>query len=69
VDWLPMFAALVVAGNKIIEPIPGFTLYNISDGILATDLFGWFVRWLLCQDLEYFSSLVIIKGRKQRLES
>lgn len=35
---LPLLGAYKIAGNDIVKPIPGFTLYNITDGILATDL-------------------------------
>lgn len=59
-DWLPLLGAYVIANNHVAEPIPGFSLYNITDGILATDVSGWFARWLLCQDLPYSSSTIFI---------
>ncbi|KAI1499751.1 hypothetical protein F5X99DRAFT_269136 [Biscogniauxia marginata] len=61
-EWLPTLGAYIFATDQITEPIPGFTLYNITDGILATDLAGWFSRWLLCQDLTFCSSTIHIVG-------
>ncbi|RYP66162.1 hypothetical protein DL769_006106 [Monosporascus sp. CRB-8-3] len=72
-EWLPLLGAYVIADNSITNPLPGFSLYNITDGILATDLAGWFARWLLCQDLSFCSSTIYISpivastSRRQRL--
>ena len=57
---LPLLGAYKIADNSIVKPISGFTLYNVSDGILATDVTGWFTRWLLCQDLTFTSSTLSI---------
>ena len=57
---LPLLGVYKIADNSIVKPLSGFTLYNISDGILATDVTGWFTRWLLCQDLTFTSSTLII---------
>ncbi len=43
---LPLLGAFRLAGNNFVQPIPGFVLYNVSDGITTTDLTGWFCRWL-----------------------
>ena len=59
-DWLPMLGAYVVANDQITEPIPSFSLYNIIDSIVATDLAGWFSRWLLSQNFTMYSSTVTI---------
>lgn len=64
-DWLPFLGGHVIASNQYIRPIPGFVLYNISDGILATDLAGWFARWLLSQDLTFNSTSVYITSSKR----
>ena len=40
VRYLSLLGAFVIAGNDIVKPIPGFTLYNVSDGIQATDIAG-----------------------------
>ena len=52
-EYLPFLAAQIFADNTIANPVPGFTLYNITDGVLATDLSAWWTRWLLCQKLQY----------------
>ncbi|KAF2642223.1 hypothetical protein P280DRAFT_468656 [Massarina eburnea CBS 473.64] len=64
-DMLPLLGTFVIAGNKFAEPIPGFVLYNITDGIIATDLAGWFARWLLCQDLTPSKSTIEITITKR----
>lgn len=50
-DFLPLLGGYVVANNQITHELPGFALYNITDGIQATDVAGWFCRWLLCRNL------------------
>lgn len=60
--WLPMLAAHIIANNDINSPIPGFSLYNITDGIVATDLTAWFARWLLNEDLKFSSSTVSVSA-------
>lgn len=57
-DWVPLLGAYIVASDRVTEAIPGFTLYNITDGIAATDVSGWFARWLLCQDLAFSASTI-----------
>jgi hypothetical protein len=39
-EYPSLLGAFVIAGNDIVKPIPGFTLYNVSDGIQATDVAG-----------------------------
>lgn len=55
-EYLPLLGAFVIAGNNIVKPIPGFTLYNVSDGIQAGDVAAWFSRWLNSQDFTWNSS-------------
>ena len=62
---LPVLGAYKVADNSIIRPIPGFHLYNVSDGILATDLTGWFARWLLAQEVTFTSTTIKISAEKR----
>lgn len=59
-DYLPFVAGFVVASDSFRMPVPGFALYNISDGIYAIDIAGWFSRWLMSQGLTYNSSTLII---------
>ncbi|VUC37995.1 unnamed protein product, partial [Clonostachys rosea] len=61
-DWLPLLAAHVIATDEIAEPQSGFALYNITDGIMATDLTGWFTRWLLSGDFTPCASHVTIRA-------
>jgi hypothetical protein len=58
VERAPLLGAYTIANNQITQPIPGFALYNITDGILATDLTGWFARWLLSQPFTFTSTTV-----------
>lgn len=57
---LPLLGAFKIADDSIAKPIPGFVLYNVSDGILATDITGWFARWLLCQNVTFNSTTLTI---------
>ncbi|KAF2023978.1 hypothetical protein EK21DRAFT_79767 [Setomelanomma holmii] len=59
-DMLPLLGAFVIAGNSFTEPIPGFVLHNVTDGIVATDLAGWFTRWLLCQNISFSQTTISI---------
>ncbi|KAI9850784.1 MAG: hypothetical protein M1830_006959 [Pleopsidium flavum] len=66
-EYTPILAGFIIAGDNITKPVPGFTLYNITDAILATDVTGWFARWLTCQDLSWNSSTLHISvNRHQR---
>lgn len=58
--WLPTLGTYVFADNRVIEPLAGFHLYNITDGIMATDLAGWFARWLLREDVTVCASTLRI---------
>ncbi|KAI1749455.1 hypothetical protein F4782DRAFT_303928 [Xylaria castorea] len=59
-EYMPLLGAFVIADDQLVRPIAGFTLYNISDGIVATDLAGWFERWLQSRDLTFCSSTVTV---------
>jgi hypothetical protein len=48
---LPLLAAFVLAGDRFTSIEPGFTLYNLTDGIASTAMSGWFTRWLMCQNV------------------
>ena len=52
-EYLPLLTAQIFADNTIADSVSGFTLHNITDGILATDLSTWWTRWLLCQKLNW----------------
>lgn len=57
-DFLPLLGAFVVAGNRFTEKKSGFTLYNVSEGIMTTELAGWFSRWLQGQELHRVRSII-----------
>lgn len=50
-DYLPLLGAFVVAGDRFTEKKTGFILYNISAGIVTTELAGWVSRWIRAQGL------------------
>ena len=68
-EYLPLLAANVIASDSFTRPIPGSALYNITDGILATDVAGWFCRWLLAQKLTFTSTKTTIECRQRRTTS
>lgn len=49
VSWMSLLGGNVVPSNAFVNPLHGYTLYNISDAIQSTSLAGWFSRWLLAQ--------------------
>ena len=64
VDYLPYLGGFVVAGNKFVQPLPGTTLYNISDGIKATDVSGWMTRWLAKQEPKWNTTAYVWSVRQ-----
>ncbi|KFA72445.1 hypothetical protein S40288_10289 [Stachybotrys chartarum IBT 40288] len=60
-DWLPILGSYAVANNEIVEPQPGFVLYNVTDGIMAIDLSSWFTRWLELCLLTYSATTIELK--------
>ena len=64
-EFLPLLASYIIANNQITTSIPGTTVYNISDGIVASDIAGWLTRWLLCQDFTWNSSTLNITIRNK----
>lgn len=59
-EFVPLVAGQIIADNSFTSSIPGFTVHNITDGICATDVVGWFSRWLLCQKLTYNATTLTI---------
>lgn len=57
-EWLPILGSYAVANNEIVEPEPGFVLYNIKDGIMATDVSSWFTRWLTSYPITYSATTI-----------
>lgn len=67
-EYFPLLAGHIFADNSVADPTPGFILYNITDGIMATDLSAWFTRWLLCQKLAYCSTRLDIRDAGEKTE-
>ncbi|KAI1090689.1 hypothetical protein F5B19DRAFT_461891 [Rostrohypoxylon terebratum] len=63
-EFLPLLGAFVVAGNRFIQPIPGVVMYNITDGVMATDVAGWVPRWLAKQKLNWNTNTYIFAPQK-----
>jgi hypothetical protein len=61
-EYFLLLAGHIFADNSVAEPVPGFILYNITEGIMATGLSAWFKRWLLCQNLTYCSTELDIRA-------
>lgn len=57
-DYLPLLGAFVVAGDRFTDKRTGFILYNISAGIMTTELAGWVSRWIRAQNLHKIRSKV-----------
>ncbi|KAL4783336.1 hypothetical protein BJX76DRAFT_358080 [Aspergillus varians] len=57
-NHLPIVGAYIVAGDRFTEKRPGYTIYNISAGIMTTELAGWFSRWLQAQSFHQVRSKV-----------
>lgn len=64
-DFLPLLGSYTVASNSITKAIPGFTAYNITDGIVTSDIPGWFSRWLLAQDLKWNTTSLKVEYRRR----
>ncbi|MCJ1241340.1 hypothetical protein MMC14_009344 [Varicellaria rhodocarpa] len=62
----PLFGAFKIAGKDLVQHVPGVILYNVTDGPMATDVPGWFARWLICQELKYTSSMLHVSARQEK---
>lgn len=60
-EWLPVLGSYAVANDEIRRPQQGFVLYNITDGIMATDVAAWFTRWLMAYPLTYTATTIKLK--------
>lgn len=65
-EYLPQLGAYVFADNSFAETVGGFVLYNITDGLMATDLSAWFTRWLLCQEIAWQETTLHIKADRTK---
>lgn len=62
IEFWPLLAPFIVSNNSFMRPVDGVTLYNITDGIVATDVSGWVARWLMNRDLSWNSTTLIISA-------
>jgi hypothetical protein len=69
IEWLPILGAYTVVSGQISRPIPGFVLYNITDGVMATDLCCWLTRWLVSLPLTYTASILEVRQKAKHLPS
>lgn len=65
-EYFPLLAGHIFVDNSVADPIPGFVLYNITEGVVATNLSTWFTRWLLCQKVTYSATHLEITGTTSR---
>lgn len=68
-EWLPLLGAYTIASGQMSKSIPGFYLYNITDGIMATDLSWWLTRWLLSYPLTYSATILRVQTTPRKLPS
>ncbi|KAF5664291.1 hypothetical protein FHETE_7174 [Fusarium heterosporum] len=61
-EYLPVLGSHVIASNQITDPVPGFVLYNITDGIVATDIAPWFTYWLQSYPITYTATTITLKA-------
>ncbi|KAK1753885.1 hypothetical protein QBC47DRAFT_385142 [Echria macrotheca] len=60
-EWLPILGGYIFGNNSFTDPQPGFVLYNVTDGIMATDVSAWFTRWLLRHPTTYSSTVIRLR--------
>ncbi|KAJ5664203.1 hypothetical protein N7507_004934 [Penicillium longicatenatum] len=59
VEYMPLLAMYVIAGDRFRTKTPSFMLYNISKGVHTTECAAWFTRWVQCQNFETNRSVVL----------
>lgn len=64
-EYLPLLAVSVIAGDRFVAEQPGFVLYNLTDGIVSTELKGWFTRWLMSQRVNNATTVLVWEKHKQ----
>ncbi|KAL8939166.1 MAG: hypothetical protein Q9211_002860 [Gyalolechia sp. 1 TL-2023] len=57
-EYLPLLGAFAIASDQFADARSGYALYNVTDGIITTDLAGWFVRWCSAQNFAKSDSMV-----------
>ncbi|KAL2865282.1 uncharacterized protein BJX67DRAFT_359133 [Aspergillus lucknowensis] len=57
-EYMPLLAGFVFAGDRFRTKQSAFMLYNISSGIVTGNLTAWFTRWMQVQEFHVSRSLV-----------
>lgn len=60
-DFLPVLGSYTVAKDDFAASQPGFVLYNLTDGIMTTDVSAWFTRWLMSSPLTPTSTIIRLR--------
>ncbi|KAL2844583.1 hypothetical protein BJY01DRAFT_186434 [Aspergillus pseudoustus] len=63
-EYMPLLAMYVIAGDRFRRKTPSFLLYNITKGIHTTDCAAWFTRWIQCQNFETTRCIVYWEARE-----
>lgn len=45
-EYLPLLGSFLIASNRFTQPLPGYTAYNITSGMIPPEINGNFTRWL-----------------------
>jgi hypothetical protein len=64
-ECMPLLAGFVFASDQFRSKQPSFLLYNISSGIVTSDLASWFTRWMKAQEFEITRSLAYWEMAKE----
>lgn len=64
-EFLPLLAANIVAGDTFRNEQAGHALYNITDGITTTELKGWLTRWLSVQTIHNATSIFTFEVKEK----
>ncbi|CAG7919583.1 unnamed protein product [Penicillium olsonii] len=51
-EYMPLLAMYVIAGDRFRARSASYSLYNISSGIFTTECAPWFTRWIHCQNFK-----------------
>lgn len=57
-EYMPLLAGYVFAADRFRAKQPGFTLYNVTSGIVTGNLAAWFTRWMQVQNFHVSRSVV-----------
>jgi hypothetical protein len=67
-DFMPLLGAYRIAGNQFTANEPGYTMYNLTDGVTNTELSAWFTRWLSQFVTEWVAMDLEVKPKRKFLD-